>query len=312
MSSLLTTATLGCSLITDLDFVGGHPSQSAAGAGTAGAVIGAGGTENVTAATGGDTAGVAGSTGGCTSALDAGAVGIAAMGCGQGGTTDGPSSAGEGGQGGEGADAGMGGENGGEAGIAGENSGGTGAGGSGSGGAGQSGSSSGPAGGGSGGAGNAGAGSGGAGSGGSAGIAGNQGCAGANLQTDTENCGRCGTVCDENEPCLAGVCVSSPCEGLCDDWTVVPRAASDEFKADKVGTRARCFEVTGTTPPATGTGKIKCWGVVPTRPLQVNGIRIPSDGANNCDRPLPAPRAGGYCVQLADGDFDWAGFTIPD
>ncbi|HEY3499196.1 MAG TPA: hypothetical protein VGK73_31110 [Polyangiaceae bacterium] len=145
-------------------------------------------------------------------------------------------------------------------------------------------------------------------SGGGTSGGGNGGCAGANLSVDREHCGDCETRCDDTEICAAGECVTSPCAGLCLTRELVPMKA-DGWRADNIGTLAKCFEVSSYTRP-TKIPSIICWEFEAGRTLAVNGTTLQCTGVDET-AVLPEPRAGGYCVQVGNGGFKWSGFKLP-
>ncbi|HEY3493696.1 MAG TPA: hypothetical protein VGK73_03375 [Polyangiaceae bacterium] len=302
----LALAVTSCSLVTDLDFMGGVSTLAGAGdggtsgagdfglgLGEAGDTVNVGGTVQGGTSWGGATIGSGGTSwGGAT-------IGSGGANAGDGGTGNASGTAtqaGEGGESGTGTSGGASGESG-EGGAGSESAGTSGTSGSGASGAGASGR---------------GGSSGTGGSGGSAGTSGNGGCAGANLQSDVENCGACGNECPDGEPCVKGVCVSSPCEGLCSTWTPLLRDQG-ELRADDIGEDARCFEVTGYVPPASGKREVSFWNFYSPRSFEVNGVAMVYVPATHGGVfTLPAERAGGYCVDISAGKEAWAGFVLPE
>jgi hypothetical protein len=55
-----------------------------------------------------------------------------------------------------------------------------------------------------------------------------------------------------------------------------------------------------------------CWNFAGGRTLRVNGISVPC--TSGYGQPLTTERgsAGGHCIQIGAGDFDWAGFILPN
>lgn len=266
----------GCSLITPLDFVGGTAGTSGAGGTGSGAGGRAGGR-------GGDagSAGTHAEGGTGDGAMGGGGNGV---GGGRGGTTG---SGGASGEGGEAGDAGHGGDGDGgttTAGAGGKGGGGTG--GDGGGGAGTTGGGTG---------------------GDTAGTSGGGGCAGANVESDPMHCGSCGIVCGATESCIDGLCVDSPCDGLCATWVTVP-LLGDGYRADNIGTAEQCYEVIGYERTMMAPAFV-CWNFAPERALEINGVTAAC--MTEPGVALPAERLGGYCVKAGAGNHSYAGFKFP-
>lgn len=226
---------LGCSLITDLDVVGGPTDVGGSGGGGQGS-----GGEGA----GGEIPSTTGGVGGVIGAGGAGGAGGAPAATGGGGNPEG--GFGAAGDGGSGASAGA------------PVTGGTSAGGA----AGESGSGA-----------LAGAGAGGGCSGADCCVEGTTYCDGecVDLQTDARHCGMCGNACAQGVVCDTGICIDAPCTGLCAN----PRTFvlnQDGWRADNIGTAAACF---ASPPEYTAeNGKLICWQFE-ERTLRVNGQPLP-------------------------------------
>jgi len=141
--------------------------------------------------------------------------------------------------------------------------------------------------------------------------AGMGGCAAAPLMTDEMHCGNCTTVCTTGEECLGGVCVSSPCEGLCDAWTTMP-LQSDGYRVDSIQYADVCFERIGYAQEivAPNVPAIICWEFKNGRTLEVNGVPYPCKSGDGAELTV-AERAGGYCLHASAGDAGFAGLKLP-
>ncbi len=307
LAPLLALGAISCSLLVPLDYTGGvegSPSNKAGrgGDGAAGSAafsgdggsMSEGGTGDGGAPEGGTDSGATGGVGGPATG------GVGAMG-GTGGDGGEAGEAGDGGTGGaNGGMSGTGGASGGEGATAGQGGGGLGGAGGGGAGAGGNGGRAGGRGGTSGMGGR---------SAGAGGTAGNDECPGADLQTDEMHCGNCTTVCPTGEECLGGVCVSSPCEGLCATWTGLPWSPGDGYRKENVGNGASCYEITGYNP-APVMPKVTCWELIDGRIFEINGQSIScpqlDPGAD-----ISAPQRGdGYCVRVGAGEEEFGGFRI--
>jgi hypothetical protein len=309
LAPMLALGAISCSLLVPLDYTGGEglPSNRAGrgGDGAAGSAAfpGEGGASNE-----GGTGDTGGAPEGGTGAEPGGTGGVGGSESGGKGGTGGESGGAEGGTGGTAGLDGAGGAMGGVSGTAG--SGGDAA----TGGQGGTGGMSGGGVGGGGGRSVGGRGGTGGMGGKTAGAAGSSagmgGCAGAPLMTDEMHCGNCTTVCPMGEECLGGVCVSSPCEGLCPSWTVLSLVESDGFRKDNVGFEAACFEVTGYNPTPNPPRAI-CWEFINGRTFKVNDQSISCPVADPGMTLTTEERAGGYCLQVGAGEHDYAGVRLP-
>jgi hypothetical protein len=139
------------------------------------------------------------------------------------------------------------------------------------------------------------------------------GCAGADLDTDHEHCGTCEHACGIRQQCLDGYCASSPCDGICAGLTVtvVPKG-NNEFRQDKVGTAAGCFEVVGYEPMTPSVQRIIGWEFHNGRVMQVNGVPVTPIADPGCQLDTIPERVGGFCVHVtADPAVDYSGFRFP-
>lgn len=268
--ALLGLPAVGCSLIIPLDYTGGTLAAGAGNAGFAGYVPPAvGGTSGQGGSGGSGLSGGSGGQGGQGGSVAGGASG------GKAGTGDeGPGGeAGTGATGGsQGGAAPMGGE-GGDAGMAGAEGGMAGA------------------------------------EGGMGGSGGTGACPGVDLETDPAHCGSCTHACLPKADCIGGMCINSPCQGLCTPAVEVPLTGGDGYRVDDIGSAATCHQVAA-YDPAPNLPSIIAWNFDTGRTLKVNGVAVvvmTEPGA-----PLDMPtRAGGYCIQASAGNFDWAGYKLP-
>jgi hypothetical protein len=284
-AALLGLPAVGCSLLIPLDYTGGTIAAGQAGlAGGIPPLVG-GSSDQGGSGAGSDLGGSAGrggsisngGRGGTSGTGDEGPGGEAGTGASGGAQGAGGSEAGGGGEGGESGADGMGGQSesggiGGLGGTAGQAAGGASAGISGG------------------------------------GMAGSGACPGVDLMTDPEHCGSCTKVCVPNADCIGGVCITSPCQGLCAPAVELP-LGNDGYRKDNIGTGATCHQVSAYNP-APNLPSIIAWSFVEPRTLKVNGVAVTvmvEPGA-----PLSMPRrAGGYCIQAGPGDHDYAGYKLP-
>jgi hypothetical protein len=143
---------------------------------------------------------------------------------------------------------------------------------------------------------------------GEGGAASESACTGSDLMTDEAHCGDCETVCEAGIRCIGGLCVSSPCAGLCDTWTTVPHTA-DGYRIESLSTAERCFENVGYAEEVE-VPRILCWEFASGRTLDINGVSVPCQGEPGAELTMPT-RAGGYCIHVGAGDFEFAGFRLP-
>jgi hypothetical protein len=141
------------------------------------------------------------------------------------------------------------------------------------------------------------------------GSSGGGGCAGADLTTDEEHCGSCSNVCLPDAQCIAGVCINTPCEGLCAPAVEMPLVPNDGYREDDIGSAATCHQVSAYNP-APNLPSIIAWNFVDTRTLKVNGVAVAHEVEPGAPLGMPR-RAGGYCIQAGAGDYDWAGYKLP-
>jgi hypothetical protein len=128
--------------------------------------------------------------------------------------------------------------------------------------------------------------------------------------TNEMHCGSCTNACLTGEECLGGICVTTPCEGLCAPATAVSVFGSEGYKVESFGTTAeRCYEVQSYVPTE-GAPSIVCWNFTSTKILTVNGVATICDDGAGVELTM-ATRAGGYCVQASMGDHPFAGFVLP-
>ncbi|HTQ06127.1 MAG TPA: hypothetical protein VMI54_19830 [Polyangiaceae bacterium] len=299
-------AAIGCSVLVNTDFTGGtEPAASNKGGRGGDTVLETGGT---LFGSGGTTGGTLNEGGDADATSDAG-------------SDTGPDTGGTGGTAGNNASGGTGGDTAGSPdGDAGETSGGTG-GETMTGGLGGSAGTSGAAGrGGTNAGGVAGTGNGGA-TGGVAGTS-NGGMSGssaggcnADLMTDPMHCGSCDKACASGVDCEDGLCITTPCVGLCTMPDAITKK-SDGYREDNISADEACFETTmyDVTPPALPS--FICWNIK-DRTVQVNGVTLANGTTVQCQgdpgAAVPALRAGGYCVHVTaskSGDTT-DGFKFP-
>jgi hypothetical protein len=146
---------------------------------------------------------------------------------------------------------------------------------------------------------------------GAGGTAGNDACPGANLMTDEMHCGTCTMMCPTGEECLGGVCVSSPCEGLCESWTVLSLTVGDGYRKEGVGNGDSCFEVPGYNPEPSPR-KVTCWELIDGRKFEINGQSIACPQLDPGATITAAERGGGYCVHVGPGEQEFGGFRLID
>jgi hypothetical protein len=293
LAPVLPLLVTGCSLIVPLDeYVGSGPhggkASSGGSGGSAGSVAGGGG--NNAAVTEGALGGTSGSTGGST---EVGGTGNGAVG----GSETGVGGTGEtGGSGGETDDGGAVDPGG----TAGEPQGGDGPGpaigGTAGSGTGETGGVDGVA------------ASGGRGGRSGMGGVGGIGCGKVNFKTDHDHCGSCEMACETAQECLAGICRSSPCDGVCATFTTIEMTPQQNYKTGNLGTAESCTEVIG-YDPSPHPETFVCWNVDPPRTVELNGVVLPCNvGGRAFDVPL---RVGGYCVHVSAGQKNEAGFEFP-
>jgi hypothetical protein len=140
------------------------------------------------------------------------------------------------------------------------------------------------------------------------GVAGNADCPGVDVSTDHDNCGMCGHACGADQDCADGVCISSPCDGVCATW-IMADSTSDGMRKTNLGTtKDTCVQVNSYEPQAGYLPAFNCWGTS-ARTMSVNGTVMTCDSASralNVEK-----RKGGYCVHATMGADDWAGFVFP-
>src|SRR5690606_4172985 len=128
------------------------------------------------------------------------------------------------------------------------------------------------------------------------------------LASDATNCGTCGTVCEAGKQCSRGLCLSSPCDGICENPRPVA-PSEDGFRKEPLGTGSGCYEVRGYPPPGLEERRIVCWEFQGGRSLRVNGVDTPCVSDDGFE--LDEPRLDGYCVQVGAGGAEFAGFLFP-
>jgi len=90
-----------------------------------------------------------------------------------------------------------------------------------------------------------------------------------------------------------------PCDGLCTGATTF--TFGNNYQSGALGTGAVCRE---TTDPVAGGN---CSNVQSPRQFQINDVTKTCNGQNWTP---PAPRNGGYCVELSSGNWSSAAFTV--
>jgi hypothetical protein len=131
----------------------------------------------------------------------------------------------------------------------------------------------------------------------------------ADVGWDDDHCTGCNLPCPSGETCTDGECLSSPCDGLGCSTVVQLSETAEGFRADNIGTTARCFEAWDYAPTETNA-RIVCWNFAGGRTMRVNGMDaqcITGEGFA-----LGGPRGGGYCVEISAGDNADAGFILPN
>ena len=142
------------------------------------------------------------------------------------------------------------------------------------------------------------------------GVAGNGDCGGADLRTDPLNCGSCGNACGAGQECAGGLCISSPCEGICATWMPAEQnSMHDGPRKDDFGTVGDvCVQVDSYDPSPGYLPAFNCWNTL-TRSVQLNGVTMTcGQGSKAFNVPK---RAGGYCVHATPGTQSYAGFLMP-
>lgn len=146
---------------------------------------------------------------------------------------------------------------------------------------------------------------GGAGMGGSAGMtAGMSGAGGmtcnADLMTDPAHCGSCDKACADGVNCESGICITSPCVGICTTPTPITKK-TDGYREDNIPATEACFETTMYSVSAPSLPSFICWNIK-DRMVQVNGVTLANGTNIQCQADpgaaVPATRAGGYCVHV--------------
>ncbi len=94
---------------------------------------------------------------------------------------------------------------------------------------------------------------------------------------------------------------SNPCSGLCSNPTVFSWS-SGNYISGSLGTGIICRE---TRHPIVGG---TCYNFAAGRRLWVNAVQVQCNSGNWSS--VPAPRAGGYCLQANAGNYPWAGFAL--
>ena len=89
------------------------------------------------------------------------------------------------------------------------------------------------------------------------------------LSSDAAHCGSCTQTCLSTQTCSDGVCLSSPCDGLCATPETVPLGA-DGFRVEPLGAASRCLEVRGYAPTLTDP-RVRVLGI--REPAQPHGQR---------------------------------------
>lgn len=154
-----------------------------------------------------------------------------------------------------------------------------------------------------------------AGAGGTAGLAGGAGssgtggCPGVSLADDPAHCGSCTNECAAGDECIDGVCVSSPCDGLCSTWLLPDSVDNGGPRNDHLPITDVCVEVASYEPDPNYLPAFNCWNAQ-GRVVDVNG------DVQNCNKMshlLEAPkRKGGYCVRVSATNTDnGTGFIMP-
>jgi hypothetical protein len=123
-------------------------------------------------------------------------------------------------------------------------------------------------------------------------------CGGSCLDTNTSaaHCGMCGNACNMGETCIAGDCVSGPCDGQCMNPVIF---TTQSYNTGNIQTAAKCYQTTANLQGA------NCGNFVAPRTLAVNGELRTCNGQNFA---MPAKRSGGYCLVVSAGDHPWAYF----
>lgn len=133
----------------------------------------------------------------------------------------------------------------------------------------------------------------------------------ADLTSDPMHCGSCDNACADGIACENGVCVTSPCAGLCPAATTIPKVG-DGYREDNIPDTDVCFETDMYSVTAPALPSLICWNFM-DRVLQVNGVTLQCKTEPGIA--LPPTRAAGYCVHATvsnSGDkSDGFKFPIP-
>ncbi|MBN2196496.1 MAG: hypothetical protein JW751_27035 [Polyangiaceae bacterium] len=130
-----------------------------------------------------------------------------------------------------------------------------------------------------------------------------------NVENDPRHCGDCWTVCPTGAECIEGLCVASPCDGLCQPTSPVNLEPGEGYKQSNIGEGAICDEVRGYDPSPKDPSLV-CWQLDASRTLKLNGVSWQCDGVGHYFD-LPS-RAGGFCVHVDAGPGLYAGFEFPN
>jgi hypothetical protein len=106
------------------------------------------------------------------------------------------------------------------------------------------------------------------------------------------------TAFDEMQVTVSGG-TATPCQGLCTNPTIF--TINGSFQSGNLTTSARCFQTTSVIHGG------NCGNFVSPRTLSVNGQQRPCNYQNWSS--VPAPRNGGYCIQVTSGNHPWAYLT---
>lgn len=119
------------------------------------------------------------------------------------------------------------------------------------------------------------------------------------VSANTTHCGVCDRPCGAGQLCEDGECIDLPCTGLCSDpfeITTLP------FQGSDLGTDPICH-VTLTQP-----GSYQCTNMSNRNP-RINGVSMNCNGGAQSLAGV-APRAGGYCIQVDGGGYEWAYYGL--
>ncbi len=93
---------------------------------------------------------------------------------------------------------------------------------------------------------------------------------------------------------------TGPCGGICTSPTNF--SISGSYQSGALGTGTRCFQTTSVIHGG------NCTSFAGGRTLKVNGTTRTCNTGNWSS--VPAPKDGGYCIQVSSGNYSWAAFAL--